>query len=319
MRGLSIWKRRERGAVAVVVAVWMVVLMGFAALTIDLGGAYSDRQQLQNGADAGALAIAQSCQSGACADSAGRASTVLKADSFVKLNKLDGQATGAAEVDWTAGTVKVTASSTHSNWFAPVLGIPTTAVSATALSKWGWVSGGNTLPLTFSLPCFDAATGGWDPVTGLPKFDTTVVIHLKEKTCTFPAHNEVPGGFGWLSGTDCVAKVLAGNWVITDPGLDTPSSCKDFDWTTLQNKTVVVPIFDEFTGTGQNAQYKIKGLAALTITGYCFGSGAGWNLDKCPSDKRLQGKFTIYQDLVGNYSIDPSAPHYGVNTVGLTG
>jgi hypothetical protein len=116
-----------------------------------------------------------------------------------------------------------------------------------------------------------------------------------------------------------VAKVLAGNWVITDPGLDTPSSCKDFDWTTLQNKTVVVPIFDEFTGTGQNAQYKIKGLAALTITGYCLGSSASWILDKCPSDKRVQGQFTIYKDLVGNYSIDPSAPHYGVNTVGLTG
>lgn len=309
---------RERGAVAVVVAIFTVVLLGFAALAIDLGSAYSDRQQLQNGADAGALAIAQSCQGGACVTNAGKAQTLLKADSYVKANKLDGQATGSVvAVDWTNGKVTVEAASNHENWFGGIIGFPTTAVSARASAEWGYVSGGNTLPLTFSLPCFYAATGGWDGA-GKPLVDTTVVIQLKEKTCTFPAHNEVPGGFGWLDGTNCVAKVLAGGWVITDPGLDTPASCKDFDWTTLQNQTAVVPIFDEFKGTGSNAEYKIKGLAALTITGYCFGSDAKWNLDKCPSDKRIQGKFTLYEDAGGDYSIDPSAPHFGLTTVRLS-
>ena len=317
MRRLTERGGRERGAVAVSVAILAVVLMGFAALAIDLGSAYSDRQQLQNGADAGALAIAQSCQGGACVDSVGKALTLLKADTYVKANKLDGQGNGAAVVDWTAGKVTVEATSIHTNWFAGVIGFPTTALSARASAEWGYVSGGDTLPLTFSVSCFYAATGGWDG-TGKPLIDTTVVIQLKEKTCTFSAHGEVSGGFGWLSGTNCVAKVLAGNWVVADPGLDTPSSCKDFDWTTLRNKTAVVPIFEEFTGTGSKGQYKISGLAALTITGYCFGSGAEWNLDKCPSDKRIQGKFTLYEDVGGKYSINPSAPHFGVNTVRLS-
>jgi hypothetical protein len=56
----------------------------------------------------------------------------------------------------------------------------------------------------------------------------------------------------------------------------------------------------------------------VTITGYCFGSSAEWNLDKCPSDKRIQGKFTLFQDVGGAYSIDPGAPHFGVNTVRLS-
>ncbi|MCC6497784.1 MAG: Tad domain-containing protein [Propionibacteriaceae bacterium] len=306
MRRLTERAGRERGAVAVVVAIWTVLLMSFAAIAVDLGAAYSDRQQLQNGADAGALAIAESCQQGVCVDTA---------DKYAKANKLDGQAVGKV-VSAGSNTVTVEVTSTHTNWFAGAIGFPTTALSARASAEWGFPSGGNTLPLTFSLPCFFAATGGWDGA-GKPLVDTTVVINLKEKTCTFPAHNEVPGGFGWLSGTNCVAKVLAGNWVLTDPGLDTPSSCKDFDWTTLRNKTAVVPIFEEFTGSGSNALYKIKGLAALTITGYCFGSDAGWNLDKCPSDKRIQGEFTSFTDISGTYSIDPAAPHLGMSTVRL--
>ena len=62
---------RERGAVAVLVAIVLGtgVLMGMAALVIDVGGIYSERGQLQNGADAAALAIAGSCASPAgCGD-----------------------------------------------------------------------------------------------------------------------------------------------------------------------------------------------------------------------------------------------------------
>ena len=58
--------RDERGAVGVVVALLMVPLIGFAAIAIDVSAMYAERQQLQTGADAGALAIAQDCAPGAC-------------------------------------------------------------------------------------------------------------------------------------------------------------------------------------------------------------------------------------------------------------
>lgn len=307
MRRLIRPASRQRGATAVIVAISMMAMLGFAAVAIDLGGAYSEHQQLQNGADAGALAIAQSCALGDCVDSS---------DKYAKANKLDGRATGQV-VGAITSTVTVETSSVRKNWFGAVIGIPTSTLTARATAEWGWPSGGVTLPLTFSWCAFYEATGGWDD-EGKPLSDAEAAIHVIEKSCTPPAHNEVPGGFGWLTGINCSATVLAGNWVLTDPGNDGSTSCKDFDWTTLQNKTVLVPIFDQFTGSGSNAMYQIKGLAAFTITGYCFSQDAKWNVTKCPADKQIKGHFSNYVDLSGNYTIDASSTHFGVATVKLS-
>ncbi len=150
---------------------------------------------------------------------------------------------------------------------------------------------------------------------------TPVVVNIVEHSCTPPAHNEVPGGFGSLSGTNCVATVLAGNWVMSDTGNNGPNSCLGFDWSSVLNKPVLVPIFDDVKGTGSNAQYKIKGLAAFTITAICLGPTAHLptTMKKCPSDKRIEGTFTSYTDLTGNYTIDPNAMNFGTGEVRLSG
>ena len=56
----------ERGAAGVLVAVMMLVLIGAGALAVDVGQIYSERAQLQNGADAGALGVAQACHKAGC-------------------------------------------------------------------------------------------------------------------------------------------------------------------------------------------------------------------------------------------------------------
>lgn len=54
--------RDDAGAVAVIVALLVgSVLLGVGALVVDVGGLQGERRQLQNGADAAALAVAQSC------------------------------------------------------------------------------------------------------------------------------------------------------------------------------------------------------------------------------------------------------------------
>jgi Flp pilus assembly protein TadG len=71
------WLRRrlagpgERGAIGVLVALLISggVLFGMGALVIDVGQLYQNRAELQDGADAGALAVAKSCVGGACAPS----------------------------------------------------------------------------------------------------------------------------------------------------------------------------------------------------------------------------------------------------------
>ena len=58
--------RDDEGATAILVVIVMVVLLGMGAMVVDVGGLWSERRQLQNGADASSLAIAQMCAGGDC-------------------------------------------------------------------------------------------------------------------------------------------------------------------------------------------------------------------------------------------------------------
>ncbi|MBV2235283.1 MAG: hypothetical protein KUL75_07020 [Sterolibacterium sp.] len=64
------YPHRESGAVAVMVALLLVVLFGFAALAIDVGNAYLVRGQMQNAADAAAHAGANGLARGMAIDAA---------------------------------------------------------------------------------------------------------------------------------------------------------------------------------------------------------------------------------------------------------
>jgi Flp pilus assembly protein TadG len=60
--------KREEGAVAILVALLLVVLMAAVALTVDVGGLYLRRRALVNGADAAALSAARTCARGGTDD-----------------------------------------------------------------------------------------------------------------------------------------------------------------------------------------------------------------------------------------------------------
>ncbi len=59
MRRVTHRRRDERGAMVIFLAAFSVVMIGMAALVIDVGSLLDEKRQLQNGADAGALAVAQ--------------------------------------------------------------------------------------------------------------------------------------------------------------------------------------------------------------------------------------------------------------------
>src|SRR4051794_19216016 len=106
--------RDERGAVAIIVALLMVGLLGFTALAVDVGAMWSEKKQLQNGADGGALAIAQACAKGACGTPSATAQT------YAVANRNGGTATGSID-SLTGNSVTVRATDPHENWFAQVL------------------------------------------------------------------------------------------------------------------------------------------------------------------------------------------------------
>jgi Flp pilus assembly protein TadG len=102
---LRLLGRDERGAVAIIVALLLgTVLLGLGALVIDVGQLYQERAELQNGADAGALAVAKSCATGGVCTASGALTT---AGTYADKNasKLTGLSAAASLVCGSGGTL----------------------------------------------------------------------------------------------------------------------------------------------------------------------------------------------------------------------
>jgi Flp pilus assembly protein TadG len=98
---LRLLRRDERGVVAVIVGLLIgTVLLGLGALVIDVGQLYQERAQLQNGADAAALAVAKSCILGSCTPS----TALSTAQTYANENASDGSA-GIGTVCGSGGTL----------------------------------------------------------------------------------------------------------------------------------------------------------------------------------------------------------------------
>lgn len=308
----------ERGAVAVFVALLMVALLGVAAVSIDVGALWAERRQLQNGADAGALAIAQDCARGACGDPTGTANQFAVANNPATATA----ATPTASVTLAPGSVTVSNATVQDHWFAPVLGIDESGISASATARWGVpTSGTAVLPLTFSWCEWKAQTGGGSP-TGT--VERTIIFTKDSGTgCTGPSGNAVPGGFGWLptdtgtcNTTSALAQILS-----SDTGASIPTGCSSADFQKMVGSKVLLPIFDHATGTGNNATYRVYGYAAFKITGYRFPS-VSYNATQCESPSRncVRGYFVEFVDIASafTYGTTPGAPDLGAEVVRLT-
>jgi Flp pilus assembly protein TadG len=142
---------RDEGAIAVVVAIMMVVIMGMAALVIDIGGIEGRKSSLQNAADAAALAIAQGCMdsmasSGGTCDPAVQSAAPTAALSLAKGNVADGNVQ-IGSIGFPANQVTVTVSAMQGDVFAQIFGTTQTPVTATATAQW--VKAATVLPLLF--------------------------------------------------------------------------------------------------------------------------------------------------------------------------
>lgn len=304
----------DRGAVAVMMALLMVPLLGFAAVAVDVAALRAERQQLQTGADAGALAVAQDCGRNACGTPS------ATAQSFAVSNTNDGKAvTAVSPVTATTHTVTVTASSLRTHVFAQVLGIDTTNVVAKATAVWGTPGDGTAvIPLTFSWCEFKLQTGG-----GLPSgtIERTILFSKAAATsCTGPSNNFVPGGFGWLDvNSGCNLTTIIGQMLKSSTGASLPSGCSTADMVAQQNKTVLLPIFDQAFDQGNSATYRVYGYAAFVLTGYHFPSYS-WNATGCtsPNINCIKGYFTKFVDQSNAFHISSTAPDMGATSVLLT-
>jgi hypothetical protein len=148
--------RGEDGATLVFVAVILVALLALTAFAVDFGRMYEERRQLQNGADAAALAIAEDCARGLCD---GAYDEYATGEIYVDDNARDGFANAwKIDLDLTEQTVTVHNRTEDPGGdhkfdmlFAGIVGFDGFTVGAKATVAWGY--SGNpiaTIPLIIS-------------------------------------------------------------------------------------------------------------------------------------------------------------------------
>ncbi|MCL6429647.1 MAG: hypothetical protein K6V36_02155 [Anaerolineae bacterium] len=302
--------RHQRGQTLVVVALMLVVLVGFLALSIDLGNAYAERRFMQNAADAGALAGAR-----ALALDRGEAAARAEAERFAIAN---GAVTCTVVI--TGRTVTVFARENVDTFFAAVIGVDEIDVGAVAAAR-------------YTFPC--AGTGVL-PIAlheSLWKTGVTYTIFSKETTETLGDGSTTvqTSQRGWLNlnGGDVDANELKCwvcpetcknvpeihlGWVNGSPGMDT-SVLQELEC--QLGKEVVVPIFREACsrqddpncsddlGNGQS-NYNIVGFAVFRITAIQHKTNY-----KYVQGEFVRGPFTM-PDLEGGCDRD-----FGIRVVNL--
>ena len=304
--------KEERGATAVIFALLLVPMLGFAAIAVDIGSLYADRAQLQVAADAAALAVAQDCARGNCGD------MLATARSLVLANDTQGNA-GQPVLSSSPLSVTVAGSTPQKHWFAPVIGFDSTRVSATATVAWGGPSQGTAvLPLTFSWCSFSAQTHG-----GLPSGTTVQTIYLTKTapdSCTGPSGLAIPGGFGYLQSDPSTCKTTSAmnGQSTSSTGNTPPSSCQPADFSGWIGHTVLLPIFDTSGSTGSNGWYHVYGYAAFKLTGYFFGGQYASSPKPCSGSARcVTGYFTRFVELSDAWNYSPDAPDMGSSILRL--
>jgi Flp pilus assembly protein TadG len=251
--------RSEEGATIVFVAITLLALFALASFAIDFGLLYSERRDLQNGADAAALAIAEDCARGQCDTAYDEYDT---AEIYVDANAHDGTA-WAQQVDLDLTDRKVTvynatedAAGNHKFelLFAGVVGFDGFTVGANATVAWGYPRQLATIPLIISECEWQKDDAGWPDGdddnlpwdTDLDYEDSSferalIQFHDGNQTedCAAQAGQDVdgdgrlPGGFGWLdTNGNCEATVYGVDsgsddygWVGGDPGSSPSSGC----------------------------------------------------------------------------------------------
>lgn len=314
---------REGGATAVIIVIMMIPLLGMAGYVIDVGIVRQERRELQNGADAAALALAQECVLGFCSGLS------AKAEPYVDGNAFDGIGNpGAAAVTGvtvSGQTVKVDARTETTDGatsltmqFAYLFGHATSTVTASATAAWGQPGGGTVVPLTFSFCQWNALTGG-----GVTYPTGTMTIFFKDDdvtNCAGPAGQNMPGGFGWLdpSAGPCKTTVISNNLVSSDPGNGNPNTngCVPSDFL---NKDVVFPVFKQYTLSGANGLYTIHGLATFRITGMRLANNGAWvtSPPPCAANKRCVVGYFL-KDIIPWSGSFPGGPNLGTSFVKLT-
>ena len=301
--------KNERGQALVLTVLSLVVLLGMAALVLDVGAWFHQKRHLQATADAAALAGAQLLPD----DPSGASSLA------VTYGTKNGGGVGAADVTISSSrdtndTISVRAHKTNSGVFSKVLGVVNVNIAATAKARVAVpiqamgvapIVVKNTHPLikgSSSCPCFNQLT-------------------------TLPLGKDgAPGSFDLINLDDShggTGQTILGDWILhgynsylglgqyySDSGAKFNASEVQSALSARIGTVLMFPVYDIIQGTGSNAQYHVIGWVGFHLNGFTVQGNGG----------TISGYFTHYIA----HGIQPTGgqtapPWFGVVSVQLIG
>jgi Flp pilus assembly protein TadG len=265
MKKLKLLFNRQDGATVAIVAISMVVLLGFSALVVDGGALYLEKSRVQKSVDAAVLAGAQVLPA---KENAANIAMAVAAENGVTLDR--------ADILVTESSIEVKAQTETDLTFAQVFGFSTANVAAVARAeKGGTIVGGS----------------GFLPLVVLDE----VYIPGQQVELTSPPGSGETGNYGYIRFAEgnlaenikngYKGHLEAGMKVSTEPGNNTSSihvrnaindridsdkgkpkcqshltvdsSCK---------KLIFIPMVDTLSVPGSSQKVTIEGFAAFLLT-----------------------------------------------------
>jgi hypothetical protein len=291
--------RSERGQAAVLTVLFMVVLLGAVALTLDVGSWFRAQRATQSAADAAALAGAH-----ALPDDPGEAE-VLAAE---YLDKNEG---GVADVTFPSGTsaISVRVERTTPGIFAKVFGIDSVDVAAKATARVG-----NPSAVKWAAPIAVDEKHPMLHCSPTPCWGTPTRLDLdKVGPGAFRLIN-IDGSHGGTGPDTLENWILRGfdgwmplNWYYSDAGAKFNSSQVKDAMNIRLGEEMLFPVYTSTRESGSNFEYKVIGWVGYVVTSYQI---------KGSKDAQLDGYFTkvIWEGILNESA---GSEDFGVSSIEL--
>jgi Flp pilus assembly protein TadG len=300
--------RSDRGQATVLTLVFLVVLLGMAALTLDIGSWYRADRATQSTADAAALAGAQALPT----DPGGANTLALQ---YATKNGGGTTTINLSTKDTTNDTIKVNVSRQAPGIFTKLFGVKTVTVGSHATARASLMGSAKYV-----------APIGVNILN--PKLKGTAICPCMGPTqpTTLPlGKTGAPGAFDLLNLDDSfggTGQTIIANWILKgydgylplndyfqDAGAKWNSSEVQAALTKRIGTTLLFPVYDKLTGTGSNAEYHVIAWVGFHLTSFSASGSSG----------SITGYFTnvIWEGIAATKGGGGLPPDLGARTVYL--
>ena len=297
----------QRGQSLVLSLVFLVVLVGMAALVVDVGSWYRADRKLQANADAAALAGAQELPADTAAASASAVAYADTNDGGLKAENVKFRTTVT-----TNDTIEVTTDRPAPGFFAKLFGRDVVDVRAKAAARTGTLSKARwaaPIGIDETHPMLQCGRGCWND--GNP----TTLDFFKVGPGAFRLINidstyggTSPSALGDWIRTGLDAEMDNNRWYYSDPGMK-PNSSHIKEALDFRNESeLLFPVYSQTRSQGAGFEYYVVGWAVFHVTGYDIHGS---------KDARLYGYFVdmVWEGIISEPG--ENDPNFGAKTVAL--